>query len=116
MGDYFSLPNYLADVNPPTKKTEKLLQDLENMHTEVRNYNSSKANEKPILGKIMRYCPLDESPLKPIKSKPIEGLEINKPRYRCVLCKSVFEGFGTELYHESKRNLKAIAFEQSEVI
>ena len=112
MGDVFSMKNYYADVKPPTHKEQLLIQELEQMNESAKFHNESMKNSKPITNPIKRFCPLDESPLKAIKSKPLEGLsEISKPRYRCVLCKSVFEGFGTELFHETKKSLKAIAFE-----
>lgn len=110
MGDYFSLPNYLADVNPPTKKTEKLLQELENMHTDVRNYNNSKANEKPILGKIKRFCGLCESELiKSKKGEKLEGLDIEIPRYKCKMCSQVYSGIGLNLTTPNGK-VKAICF------
>jgi hypothetical protein len=112
MPDYFALENYYSSVKPPTRAEQALTQEMEQMNEKARLHNSAKASEKVITGPIKRYCPLDESPLKPIKPKPLEGLpEISKPRYRCVLCKSVFEGYGLDLFHETKRDLKAIAFE-----
>lgn len=117
MGDLFSLPNPLADVRTRTRKEDQLIQELEQMNESAKFHNSAINNTKPITGKIMRYCPLDESSLKPIKPKPIEGVpDISKPRYRCVLCKSVFEGYGVELFHETKKDLKAIAFEYTGII
>jgi hypothetical protein len=110
--DYFYLDNFNADIKPPWKSHQRLTQTLEDYNRTAHALNESKENARPITRPIKRYCPLDQSPLKPIKAKPVEGLsDISKPRYRCVLCKSVFEGFGLDLQHETKPSLKAITFE-----
>jgi hypothetical protein len=112
MPDYLNMQNPYSDVRPRTRKEESIIQQIEQDNLKAHAFNESKKHEKAINGPLKRYCPLDEAPLKPIKAKPIEGLpEISKPRYRCTLCKSVFEGFGINLFHETKKNLKAIVFE-----
>ena len=108
--------NPYFDPHPPTKAQEALQQQIEQLNQSARENNQAKLNEKVVSGKLMRYCPLDQSPLNAIKSKPVEDLNLSMPRYRCVLCKSVFQGYGLNLYHETKKSLMAIVFPLSEVI
>ena len=59
----------------------------------------------------MRYCGLCEAELKLLKSKLVEDLGISKPRFRCPVDMSVWEGWGHNLHYESKLSVKAICFE-----
>jgi len=110
LSSYFSLPNPHSSIRTRTRKEEALIEELEQQNEQAKFYNSSKANEKVPNGPLKRYCPLDENPLKPIKSKKLEDLDIELPRFRCVLCKSVFQGYGFYLFHETKKDLEAIVF------
>lgn len=110
--DYFSMENPLADIHTRTRKEESLLEQLNQMNESAKFHNSQKANEKkPITRPLKRFCGLCEAPLKSIKPKTLEDLDLPLPRYRCTLCKSVYQGYGLELFHESKKSVKGIVFE-----
>lgn len=109
--DYFQMENPLADIHTRTRKEEAFLEQLNQMNESAKFHNSAKANEKSIRGPLKRFCSLCEAPLKSIKPKTLEDLDIPLPRYRCTLCKSVYQGYGLELFHESKKSVKAIVFE-----
>jgi hypothetical protein len=64
MPDYFSLQNFYADVNPPTKKQEAFAKELSNNNEAARSHNDAIKNSKSITGPLKRFCPLDESILK----------------------------------------------------
>jgi hypothetical protein len=105
------MENYYADVKPPTKAQERLTQQLDQLNQSVREFNESKKNEKPITGKIMRYCGLCSSELvRTKKSDKLEGLNIEVPRYKCKTCSQVYSGIGLDLYTPNKKG-KAICFE-----
>ena len=79
MPDYFNMDNPYADIKPLSLKETALIQQLEQDNLKAHAFNENKKNEKVITGPLKRYCPLDESPLKAIKPKPIEGIpEITK--------------------------------------
>ena len=67
----FSLPNPYSYVKPLTKKESALIESIEQSQQSAREHNEKMKHEKPITGKIMRYCPIDEAPLKAIKAKPV---------------------------------------------
>ena len=104
----FILDNFNVDIRPPSKSHKRLTQALQDYNRTAHTLNESKENQKPIAGKIKRYCGLCEAELKPIKSKLVENLGISKPRFRCPVDKSVWEGWGLNLHFESRLSVKAI--------
>lgn len=111
MSSYFNIDNPLADIRTRTRKEEALLEQLNQMNESAKFHNSAIQNTKPITGKIMRYCSLDDSPLvKSKKTEKLEGLDIEIQKWKCKVCGQVYSGIGLNLCTPNKK-VKAICFE-----
>jgi hypothetical protein len=110
------MSNPYFDPNPPSKAHEAMTQELEQLKQKAKAFNESKNSEKPIIGKLKRYCSLCNSELvKSKKTEKLDGLDLELLKFKCPTCHQYYIGIGKDLYTPNHKG-KAIVFELSEVI
>ena len=113
--DYFQMENPYSDLRTRTRKEEALISELEQSQQAAKFHNSAKANEKPLTGKIKRFCSLCNSDLILTKKvEHIEELNIDLPKWKCKVCSQYYVGIGRELYTPNRKG-KAIVFSMDDV-